>query len=229
MSNQIIPKFTNTITGRSPEVAKMFHKLSKNFHALSAPTTTPTISTKIKVIMPKKRRAILSNPIFISIVIFLYIIPNPFIMTYLTTKSSIEIDIKSSSHNNQSQQTKIERTLIGLVGAVPSPEPAAAARTKSSSSGAHRVPPINGSIFGKRSLNNKLKRRGEDELIFRSDQLVNRVAYQADNDKLTQRSASSVELSNSFDRYKAKSEAIRYEDVITDIIEDFLALNNDGK
>lgn len=79
--------------------------------------------------------------------------------------------------------------LIPVASASPGPEPSAAGgRT-------HRLPPINGSIFGKRSV----------------------------------QSLGQIHKQQTTTTTKSRSKATSYQDIITKIIEDFLALNNESK
>lgn len=77
--------------------------------------------------------------------------------------------------------------------------------TRSATTKALRGPPMNGSIFGKRSLT-------------ASNKQVRRISITSRNDDVT-----------SSNGVKANDKIEEYNDVITDIIEDFLAKNADGK
>lgn len=171
---------------------------------------------KVRVSVPRAQRYFALNPASISLVLLACIISNQSIMTIVSVGRNLS-ETKS--------QEALSRSLIALVVAGPAPEPkAASARTATSVS--HRVPPINGSIFGKRSVDhsgNQVIRRSAsydyDRSSYAQDQQTQRVNVGGMREQ-------SVDDSNYLiDR----NEPLSYSDIVTKIIEDFLAHNNESK
>ena len=126
------------------------------------------------------------------------------LVSYLISSQSLTIplseQLNTSSPLIDGQTKVVGRSLILLAEAGPAPAPMA----RSATSASHRVPPINGSIFGKRSLaDNKLSKRRAKE--------SNRRQQEEEEEDA------------------ASSRQVNYSDIITDIIEDFMAQNNESK
>lgn len=198
-----------------------------------------------RVIISKKKQSGILNPSVISLMVLLYLLPNPSIMTFSNTKgkpnNTIEQQINISNQK--------ERSLFGLVGASPAPEPAAS-RTKTASSGSHRIPPMNGSIFGKRSIDKQDKKSNPNDYNDNLSRLtLSTPSYYIEQQQQQQQqvkpklqvnkngeSDSKQTIRFKVEKYDTlatnqnlKSVPINYKDIITEVIEDFLASNNESK
>lgn len=136
------------------------------------------------------RRKPTTSKLLISLAIISYIISNQIFMTAVL--SSIKLFSATSCTADQIglKSGFGGRSLIQLAAANPAPAPLKVASARSSSS--HRVPPVNGSMFGKRDL------------------------------------ASSL-ASTSQPRGSSTSEVQAYNEIITGVIEKFMASNTEGK
>lgn len=234
------------LNNNSRTILKEKHQVLNRLHPphytnqkeITTTTTTskmnPPTGKLAKLTIFKKPKSFMRKPAtsFISIVLFFYILPNPSITTpnYLTNNSS-----SSSSYDNE----RLERSLVGLASANPIPEPAPGLRASKSSS-THRIPPINGSIFGKRSVNgeDKAHRSGSRAAVEEAKEIGLLAPIQSQrqvgggHEKKKDKALKGAyynSLINSPPAPQASSKAGNYRDIITDIIEDFLALNNDSK
>lgn len=132
------------------------------------------------------------KPIVISLVLATYLLIDQPIGLIMSFRSS--------------GQTSVGRgSLIGMASADPVPEPAPAS-TKTTSARVHRGPPMNGSIFGKRSTGSGKAFKTIRGRVVAVDE-----------------SAGSSQI-NEFD----KDQATDYKLIVTQIIEDFLANNSEG-
>lgn len=128
---------------------------------------------------------------------------------------------------------KTMRSLIGLVSAEPAPEPSPAA-TRSASSSSHRIPPMNGSIFGKRSVGanryaqsqqrqqDQRASSGSDSQQQQRQQKHQTVDGIASEQQRVQRTPWIMSTAKN-------NQAADYKAIITETIEDFLALNDESK
>lgn len=199
--------------------AASYHDYNKQIY-IPETTRLVTLDQRRRTTLIKRR---IINPRIISLVIIAYIIntTNQSLMTALIEGAqssirnystndindmSIYVDKNDNAHHHSyhslssHNDNKVMKSssLIQIVSASPAPEPAAASARSS-----HRVPPINGSIFGKRSVtglssNRQPKISAQEEEEFKESTV-------------------------------SKSGAAIYEDIITDIIEDFLAKNDKGE
>lgn len=110
------------------------------------------------------------NAHIISLAFISYILSNQMAILILGSTSPVlrkgdvlmgqDYDISENMIDSKTHAYKLssfERSLVQLVAASPAPMPVPAA-SRSSTSISHRVPPMNGSIFGKRSLGSNQKK-----------------------------------------------------------------------
>lgn len=181
----------------------------------------------------------------------------------IMTRLSAGRNLTDSHRDSPSSTSKIDnliRSLVGMVAADPAPDPVpASARSATHHSGAQRRPPINGSIFGKRSVGNQTgasrqpgnhhphlyqETRASDSINTNENSHDNAISPPRSSDSQQQKQQylpknnmpASTQGGNikqliaaKTPTTKATSEAINYKDIITEIIEDFLALNNESE
>lgn len=173
------------------------------------------------------------NPATISRVLILCFITNQSVTIIMSAGRSL------TSSSSDSQQVS-RGSLVDMVAASPSPEPAAAV-ARSSGSANHRVPPMNGSIFGKRSLNGNLRTSQSN-----GDKAMPYAASSVQRQSVDQSSGTINESGLSAQKFQGQqqastrslpysqlqtstSEPTNYKDIITETIENFLTLNNESK
>lgn len=150
----------------------------------------PTLPRAMRVLVPVGRTNTLPiqrwtpvNRKLISLALISHLISSQFLMTALISSMRLLSAAPSGSDSMVGLSvSNTEKSFINMVEASPAPTPLRAASARSATS--QRVPPMNGSMFGKRDL------------------------------------AARVETT---------SEATRYNDIITEAIENFMASNREGK
>lgn len=161
------------------------------------------------------------NPVFISITIITYFCAcQSLISTGKDVKSNkLGGDLNSWSLDEaivnpdspEAYRTQLSPFVFAAAEPAPAPTPRA---SRLSSPRAHREPPISGSIFGKRS----------------ADSQSNKASISSSQAKLAETSQVQQEFSTSRkDKKQPTSEPLSYKDIITSMIEDFLALNKESE
>jgi len=107
---------------------------------------------------------------------------------------------------------------FGIVSASPMPEPALTS-ARSASSSSHRAPPMNGSIFGKRSVGNSMIQRDHVAKVYHESLVA----------ESKQRQQHQLGTPPTHANSKSMKRPTDYQDIITEIIEDFLASNNESE
>lgn len=209
-----------------------------------------------KMVMRKKQRIGIFNPATISTVLILYFISNQSITIIMSAGRNLTSNgDKHQVEDSNSSAASLGGSLVNLVAAYPSPEPAAAV-ARSASSGSHRSPPMNGSIFGKRSLNGNghaSRSRsepepnkgspGQSQAPEKRDEPISHHTGVLDKEQQQKRQqqqpvppstdpnspTTTTSSSSSSTSLDATSEATKYKDIITETIENFLSTNNESK
>lgn len=158
-----------------------------------------------------RSKRVIFNPSAISLVLICHLICNHLFSETILTTTRIAATISAGQqqlhgHDSNLINSSINQSgsLFQMVSANPAPV-ASPSSARSATSVSHRVPPINGSMFGKRSLDNLGKSMAPSK----------RAA------KTTSTTTSTTE--------PFRSSSDNYNDVITEIIENFLAKNNASK
>lgn len=198
--------------------------------------------------MKRRSRGILDQAI-ISLILFSIISDQSVINIVLTTSRHLGKSNEYNRHIQQGKTTLLDNTpttmdqlsLVKMVGANPAPNPSPA-KSRSATSASHKVPPMNGSIFGKRSVmksgtrsqqrankdNGMAKHNTNNDNVNNSDvddrqqmmTMMREKASREENEQIIQ-SATSIK--------PPSRELEAYNNLITDTIEDFLARDIGGK
>lgn len=140
------------------------------------------------------------------------------LIVYIISSRSLVFLISAGSHLEKAEKLRrLELPFISMVDAEPSPEPSPA---RTATSGSYRLPPINGSMFGKRSVNGKLVGGTRAHYDGQSSQIGS-----------TQQKPTALLTTNELARAKFENEprmGVSRKDTITDIIENFLVQNNEN-
>lgn len=154
------------------------------------------------------------NPTLISLVLIVNIVYSQLLMTILSEGMNL-----ASSELSSEKFNRLALPFVSLVAADPLPEPVPTS-ARSATSGAYRAPPINGSMFGKRSVDQQATtrtyhgRRSRSEIEFEKQQ---------------QKATATTNKSSQVGLVNGRKEAVSERDTITDIIEDFLFHNNESE
>lgn len=161
------------------------------------------------------------------------------LILYIITCHSMALLLNSDNNNNKSERPlrATPSSLIPAVSASPEPEPTA---PRPMGARAHREPPLNGSIFGKRSVaaqssgksrdtptdpNTKYQQQQPNDIPTLTSAIFN-TNQRAKIHSQPMRSSLIKKFTDDMERSEA---SIHYEDMITQTIEDFLAKNTESK
>lgn len=112
------------------------------------------VSRRTNVIISRKQKGIL-NPAIISLVLIIYIISNQSLSLIINAGNNLSTTLIGEQYSNDAKISSVNNGagfgFVNLVAAHPVPEPAARAGTTRVVTKSQRGPPMNGSIFGKRS------------------------------------------------------------------------------
>lgn len=183
-------------------------------------------SSQIKLVPVRKMRGLLS-PAFISSLIISYIV-----IAVVSISFASVVGSEAASGSASFWFRPLTDGLIRPVSATSEPEPSASRSSVSVNSRSHRQPPLNGSIFGKRSVDTQRSRenqsRAPESKRDNSSKLNSLIRAKTDQNK--QPSRNDKEIPNNSNTLKSPVKSVEhYEDLITDIIEDFLSRNTESK
>lgn len=162
------------------------------------------------------------NPSFISLALLVYAIFNHSMISILSARKNLTLLTATTSNDLEGFNeiiATIERSSSGIityVAAEPAPNPNPAASARGPTSRSNRGPPINGSIFGKRSVGSSADKEPLAQAANNNNKQPKLDSQQKQNQQQPQTSP------------VPRSKSINYNDIITEMIEDFLSLNNES-
>lgn len=166
------------------------------------------LNTKISIKSNKR----FSSPALMSLVLIIHIISNQSIISILEAGRGFASISSASNLDGDNEITNSRRSsnsgFINFASAEPAPVPASVTIPQASTSRSHRGPPMNGSMFGK---------RGVDKI-----RSIQKSQYQQAN-------SANLDYIAAKNKQNFRTQASSYNDIITEIIENFLASNNESK
>lgn len=178
----------------------------------------------------KSSRIVLS-PALISVVLFIHILSNQSFLSSILEAGKgfrfVSSDDLARLDNKIAGSRRIPASgVINFVSANPAPLPASPSNSQASTSRSNRGPPINGSMFGKRSVINSLP--SSSSLSASSTTKETTAALDYIKAKNNQNKMNSQQKSQSSPAVRIHS-VNSYHDIVTEIIENFLASNNESE
>lgn len=169
-----------------------------------------------------KHNTRIPSPAVMSLILVIYVLSNQSFMSSILEAGKGFTFVASNDSLVATSRRETTSGLINFVSADPAPLPAPSSNSRSSTSRTNRGPPINGSMFGKRSVDNLSRSSAKQPAATTTPAIDYNKAKSKQNNLNSQQSLKS---SPAIKLHSVSS----YHDIVTEIIENFLASNNESK